>query len=42
MATGDLVELFLVPGADNDTGAVQWYQLDLPLGASIVGDTHHG
>ena len=37
-ATGEPVEFFLVPGADNDTGALQWYQFDLPLGASIVGD----
>ncbi len=37
-ASGEPVELFLVPGADNDTGALQWYQFDLPQGASIIGD----
>jgi hypothetical protein len=36
--TGAPVEFFLVPGADNDTGALQWYQFDLPAGATIVGD----
>jgi len=42
-ATGEPVELFLLPGADNDTGAWPWYQFDLPQGATIVGDTafHH-
>ena len=38
-ATGQPVELFLLPGADNETGALQWYQFDLPAGATIVGDT---
>ncbi len=37
-ATGEPVELFLLPGADNDTGALQWYQFDLPPGATVVGD----
>ncbi len=37
-AAGEPVELFLLPGADNDTGALQWYQFDLPHGATIVGD----
>lgn len=37
-ATGEPVEFFLLPGADNDTGALQWYQFDLPQGATIVGD----
>lgn len=36
--TGEPVELFLLPGADNDTGALQWYQFDLPHGATIIGD----
>lgn len=43
--TGQPVELFLMPGADNDTGALQWYQFDLPPGATIVGDkafNHYG
>ena len=37
-ATGEPVELFLLPGADNATGALQWYQFDLPHGATIIGD----
>ena len=37
-ATGQPVEFFLLPGADNDTGALPWYQFDLPAGARIVGD----
>lgn len=37
-ADGQPVEFFLVPGADNDTGALAWYQFDLPSGAKIVGD----
>lgn len=37
-ASGEPVEFFLTPGADNDTGALQWYQFDLPAGAKIVGD----
>lgn len=37
-AIGEPVELFLLPGADNDTGALQWYQFDLPEGATSVGD----
>lgn len=36
--TGAPVELFLIPGADNDTGALQWYQFDLPAGATIIDD----
>jgi hypothetical protein len=36
--TGAPVEFCLVPGADNDTGAWQWYQFDLPAGATIMGD----
>ncbi len=36
--TGAPVELFVRPGADNDTGALPWYQFDLPAGATIVGD----
>jgi hypothetical protein len=44
-ALGEPVEFFLLPGADNDTGALQWYQFDLPAGATIVGDkafNHYG
>jgi hypothetical protein len=44
-AAGQPVELFLLPGADNDTGALQWYQFDVPHGATIVGDkafNHYG
>ena len=37
-ASGEPVELFLLPGADNDTGAWQWSPFDLPCGATIVGD----
>ena len=37
-ASGQPVEFFLLPGADNDTGALHWYQFDLPAGARIVGD----
>ncbi len=37
-ATGQPVEFFLLPGADNDTGALHWYQFDLPAGARVVGD----
>lgn len=37
-ATGEPVDLFLLPGADNDTGALPWYQCDLPRGATIMGD----
>lgn len=37
-AAGQPVEFFLLPGADNDTGALHWYQFDLPAGARIVGD----
>ena len=37
-AAGQPVEFFLLPGADNDTGALQWYQFNLPAGATIVGD----
>jgi hypothetical protein len=35
---GAPVEFFLTPGADADTGALHWYQFDLPAGATIVGD----
>lgn len=35
---GAPVEFFLLPGADNDTGALQWYQFDLPPGSTILGD----
>lgn len=44
-ASGEPIEFFLLPGADNDTGALQWYQFDLPRGATIVGDkafNHYG
>lgn len=37
-ADGHPVECFLVPGADNDTGALQWYPFDLPCKSKIVGD----
>lgn len=37
-ATGEPVECFLTPGADSDTGALQWYQFDLPAGSKILGD----
>ena len=37
-AAGHPVEFFLVPGADNDTGALHWYQFDLADGSRIVGD----
>ncbi|MDQ5853830.1 MAG: IS982 family transposase [Chloroflexota bacterium] len=37
-ANGEPGEVFLLPGADNDTGALQWYQFDLPPGATIIGD----
>lgn len=37
-ATGEPVEFFLLPGADNDTGALHGSQFDLPCGAKIVGD----
>ncbi len=37
-AGGEPVEFFLTPGEDNDTGALQWYQFNLPTGATIVGD----
>jgi hypothetical protein len=36
--TGEPVEFFLTPGADSDTGALQWYQFDLPAGSRILGD----
>ena len=35
---GQPVECFLTPGADSDTGALQWYQFDLPAGSTILGD----
>lgn len=37
-ADGHRVEFFLVPGADNDTGALQWYDFNLPPGSTILGD----
>lgn len=37
-AQGEPVEFFLTPGEDNDTGALQWYQFNLPAGTKIVGD----
>lgn len=37
-ATGEPVECFLVPGEDSDTGALQWYQFDLPAGSKMLGD----
>lgn len=35
---GEPVEFFLTPGADSDTGSLQWYQFDLPEGSTILGD----
>lgn len=35
---GQPVEFFLLPGAASDTGALHWYQFDLPAGATILGD----
>ena len=37
-ARGEPVEFFLNPGAESDTGALQWYQFDLPAGSKILGD----
>ena len=37
-ASGEPVEFFLTPGADADTGALQWYQFELPAGSTILGD----
>jgi hypothetical protein len=37
-ARGEPVEFFLTPGAESDTGALQWYQFDLPAGSKILGD----
>ena len=37
-ASGEPVEMFLTPGHDSDTGALQWYQFDLPAGSKIIGD----
>ncbi len=37
-ADGQPVEFFLTPGEDSDTGALQWYQFNLPAGAQIVAD----
>jgi hypothetical protein len=37
-ATGAPVEMFLTPGKDADTGALPWYQFDLPPGSKIIGD----
>lgn len=36
--TGQPVAVWLLPGADHDTGARQWYQFDLAAGATMVGD----
>ncbi len=36
--TGEPVECFLTPGEDSDTGALQWYQFNLPAGSTILGD----
>ena len=44
-ATGEPVECWLLPGADNNTGVLQRHQFDLPHGATMVGDTafkHYG
>ena len=30
--------MFLIPGSDSDTGALPWYQFDLPAGSKIIGD----
>lgn len=37
-AAGQPVECFLLPGEASDTGALQWYQFDLPAGSTILGD----
>lgn len=37
-ADGQLVEFFLLPGAASDTGALPWYQFDVPTGATILSD----
>jgi hypothetical protein len=37
-ATGAPVECFLTPGEETDTSGLQWYQFDLPAGATILGD----
>lgn len=37
-AQGEPVEMFLIPGEASDTGALQWYQFDLPAGSKIMGD----
>jgi Transposase DDE domain len=37
-ARGEPVEFLLTPGAESDTGALQWYQVDLPAGSKILGD----
>ena len=37
-ATGEPVEFFLTPGEESDTGALHWYQFDLPAGSQILGD----
>ncbi len=44
-ATGEPVEFFLTPGEDTDTSGLQWYQFDLPAGATVLGDkafNHYG
>ena len=37
-AHGEPVECFLIPGEASDTGALQWYQFELPAGSKILGD----
>ena len=37
-ATGEPVEFFLTPGEESDSGALAWYQFDLPVGSKILGD----
>jgi hypothetical protein len=37
-AQGHPIEFFVLPGSDNDTGALQWYGFNLPPGSTILGD----
>lgn len=37
-ADGHPVECFLLPGEASDTGALQWYQFELPAGSTMLGD----
>ena len=37
-ATGEPVEFLLTPGDESATGALHWYQVDLPAGSKILGD----